>query len=166
MPDNSTITFMLSKKKISVLFFGSILFVVSGFIVLNKSPDPKNVLIGWSGIVFFGLCAVYLGYKLFDKKAAVIINNEGIIDNSSGAAVGLVKWARISGAEEYQIYGHRILKISILEPEKFIEGLKGSTKLLAEANYKLFGSPIHIASNTLSCNFDTLKDEIQKRIKK
>jgi hypothetical protein len=50
------------------------------------------------GAGFAGLCACYASIKVFDRRPGLVIDKEGIVDNSSGVAVGRVPWHEITGA--------------------------------------------------------------------
>ena len=104
MSKENQIEISLSKQKLYLMLFGSIIFVGIGtWLVVNppKSDhlifgNPIIILIsGISTIVFFGYIAFTLFKKLPDNKPGLIINSEGIIDNSSGVSAGIVLWTDI-----------------------------------------------------------------------
>jgi len=95
------ITISLSKKKIILLFFGTFAFVILSFwsaqtAEIQTQYDPMFVkIISVAGIIFFGFNGVYTFVKFFDKKPGLVINDKGIIDNSSAVNAGLIKWENI-----------------------------------------------------------------------
>jgi hypothetical protein len=48
-----------------------------------------------AAILFFGFGIFYFLRKLIDKKPGLIIDDNGIIDNSSAVSVGLIPWSDI-----------------------------------------------------------------------
>ena len=88
MTQTEHIEIPLSKKKILLLLFGAIAFVVIGvFFLINPSMfistvarNPTIIFIaGLASVLFFGFCAIVVFRKLFDKKVGLVINREGII---------------------------------------------------------------------------------------
>lgn len=167
----------LSKGKGILTFLGSIAFVVSSIWlidyadkkeVVNIGPfelDPVAVIvIGYVGLSFFGLAGLYILYKLFDKKPGLIIDKEGIYDNSSAAAGHLIKWERIKGLRIEQIMSTKFILIDIENPEEFMNGVNGLKKKLMWSTYKMYGTPTSISSSTLSCDFDELFQIINERL--
>jgi hypothetical protein len=157
----------LSKKKILLLILGSCAFVVLGAWLLSLDEATiqsqrrfDNPLLihgaGLVSIVFFGACGVFGIKKLFDKKAGLIFNSSGIVDNSSGVSAGLIPWSEILGAEILEIHKQKMLIIKVRNPQKYIE--RGGTlkQALNKANHKICGSPIAITSNALRINFSEL----------
>lgn len=165
----------LSKKKIFLLLVGAIVFVVAGiFFTLypetfqsTRYRNPEFIRIaGIASIIFFGACAVYASVKIFDKKTGLTINDDGIIDNSSGTSVGLIEWEDIEGFETINIAGTKILMIKTNKPEKYINQASNMfSKQALKTSLKLYGSPLSIASNSLDIRFNELEEIIIKKFK-
>lgn len=157
----------LSKKKILLLILGSCAFVVLGAWLLSldeatiqSQPLFNNPMlvygIGLVSIVFFGACGAFGIKKLFDKKAGLVFNSSGVIDNSSGVSAGLIPWSEIVGAEIFEIHKQKTLIIKVRNPQQYIERGGRLKQALNKANYKMCGSPIAITSNALKINFSEL----------
>ena len=43
--------------------------------------------------IFFGIIAVSMIQKISEKKAGLVINKQGVTDNSSGLSIGFIPWA-------------------------------------------------------------------------
>ena len=89
----------LSKKKTIFLLLVDVVFVAVCLKLLTQDhPDSIlfAVIIPIIGMLLFGSCGIYMIIKFFDKKPGLIINNEGIIDNSSAISAGLIKWGDIT----------------------------------------------------------------------
>lgn len=121
---------------------------------------------GYITIVFFGLCLIYLFYKAFDKKPGLIINKFGITDNSNYTSVGLIKWSEIIGIRTQEVVSNKFILIDVLEPEKFIQRSSKFKATLMKTNLKMYGTPISITSNSLSCSFDELETLLAEELKK
>jgi len=157
----------ISKNKLILMILGSIIFIALGFwliivrppvLFFNKADSaPIDLIVGIAGILFFGLCFVYIAKKLADNNPGLIINSDGITDNSSGVSAGLIPWKDINEITKETIANQDFLVIKVKNPEEYINRQTGLIKRKAmEMNYKSFGSPINISSNGLKCNFNEL----------
>jgi hypothetical protein len=156
----------LSKKKMALTLAGSIIFVGIGSWLLINPPiinhpifgNPLVILIiAIAAMLFFGLVAVTVSRKLLDKKAGLIINSEGIIDNSSGVSAGLILWTDIEAIELRQVMNQQFLMIMVKHPKDYIDRVSNPLRRKAvEINYNSYGSPISISANSLQINFNDL----------
>ena len=161
------IIIQLSKKKTLVAIIGSAFFVLSGYLmVINPEKFVSSIfrnqetirISGIAGVVFFGICFVIIVLKLFDKKPGLIIDQFGITNNSNATSMGLIEWDDITGIEKKQIMSTKFLILHTNKPEKYINRAKHSiSKYAMKLNFKTYGSPISIASNSLKINFDELE---------
>lgn len=172
-----------SKIKTILLAFIALIFVILGFILViyrkeitidfwmnfgfnHKTANILSILsiiiTSYIGIPFFGLGLFYILNRFLYPKPSVIINNEGIIDNSSLASVGLIKWDNISEIFGYNYLGNKFLGIIpkninnvLLKQGKIKKFSINITKRLAKA-------PINISENTLPITIEELLSEINK----
>ncbi len=127
-------------------------------------PGFRNPLlihaVGWAGLIVGSLLGVALLRKLVDSRPGLILNGQGIVDNSSAFAAGLIPWPDISGFDVYApVKRHkrqRILVIKLIDPEKYIARGNRLQQALNRMNYKMCGSPIAITSSTLRVSFDDM----------
>jgi hypothetical protein len=160
----------LSKKKAVLTFLGAVAFVAVGIWMIDvadsqhRYPPTLLSVTGYSSIIFFGAAGLYVFYKLFDSKPGLIIDKEGIHDNSNGSSAQLIKWEQIKGLKIEQVMSTKFILIDIHDPEGFMEKTGGLTKRLMKGNYKMYGTPISIISNSLNCNTDHLFKIISERM--
>lgn len=130
---NNEIKISLSKKKILLLFFGALIIVIIGiwfllepeqFLSIRRTNETLIQAVGISAIIFFGFCAVFAFKKLFDKKYGLIINENGIVDNSNATSVGLIKWTDIAGIRTEQVYSQNFIMLDVKNPEEYIQQKK------------------------------------------
>jgi hypothetical protein len=155
-----------SKGKIVAFLLGAIVFIALGWVFMINpdafiSSASKNAIyirvIGVITIVFFGLCLIFIVRKLFDKNPGLVIDKDGITDNSNATSVGLVEWKDITGMEIRQIKSTRFLVLHTSNPEKYITRVQNP--ILRQGvvfNYSTYGSPIAIISTSLKISFDDL----------
>lgn len=158
----------LSKTKILLIAAGSLAFaLLSAWILFTKEPDPRlnsprAKAAGMAGIVFFGFCGAFAVWKCSDSKPGLIIDAEGIIDNSSAIAAGRVRWSDITGFSVSKIQGTRILNILVASPESYVAGKGWLSRMAGAANIKLVGTPINISSHSLKIDFDELARQMSE----
>ena len=166
MTKEEQIEIPLSKTKMILTFLGSLMFVGLGIWFLTNPPksnhwlfgNPTLILIaGIASVIFFGLVAVIIFRKFSDKKPGLIINRQGIFDNSSGVSAGLIPWTDIQEIKISQVMSQKFLMFIVRNPEYYLEKVTNPLKKNAmKMNYKTYGSPISISSNALQTNFDDL----------
>lgn len=165
----------LSKTKILFLLIGATVFVVFGTLFIINPEQFKSALFrntetiriaGIASVTFFGLCLVFIIKKLFDKKVGLIIDENGITDNSNATSIGLIEWADITNVGTVHVASTKILILETDKPIKYIERAKnGILKRAMKANYKMYGSPISIISTTLKIRYDDLEKLIKEEFK-
>lgn len=166
----------LSKSKIFLLLLGGITFVFFGYLFISKPEDYTSLIcrspeiIRISGILaacFFGLGSVFIVSKLFDKKPGLIIDKDGITDNSNMTSIGLVEWADIKKIEKGKVGSTQFLIIHVIKPKKYDTRAKNwLSKMTMLANQKMYGSPLSITSNSLKITFEDLETLIKKEFEK
>jgi hypothetical protein len=170
----------LNKNKITLLLIGSLAFVVFGIwftfepeIFIPKygrfrTQNPDIILfVGILSILFFGTTTIYGIRKLFDKKTGLIIDSDGITDNSNASSIGLIEWNDISEIRTMQVMSTKFLLIDIVNPENYIQKAKnGIQARLMRANMNLYETPLSISTNTLKYDFEELEKLIQKEFKR
>jgi hypothetical protein len=176
--EQERIEIKLSKTKGMLAFLGSLGLVATSIWLIAYAGtheifnmgflklDPRVIIVvGYVGLFFFGICGLYIFYKLFDNEPGLVINNDGIYDNSSAAAGHLIKWERVTGLRIENVMSTKFILIDIENPEQFMDEAGGVKKKLLWGTYKMYGTPTSIASTALSCNFDELFTIIDQRLK-
>ena len=167
----------LSKTKLLLFLLGAAVFVAAGIWMFSLDDasiqsrrsfnDPVYVHgLGLVAIIFFGICGLYALKKLFDKRPGLIFNNSGIVDNASSISPGFIPWSEVLGAGVFEIQKQKLLIVMVRDPQRYIARGNLLRRTLNKANYKMVGSPISIASNTLAINFSelvSLFDQYQRR---
>lgn len=166
MTEKEQIEIPLSKTKMMMTFFGSLLFVGLGLWFLINPPKSNHWLFGnptvifiagIASVLFFGLVAVTIFRKFSDKKPGLIINKQGITDNSSGVSAGLIPWTDIQEITISQVMNQKFLMFIVRNPEFYLDKVTNPLKRNAmKMNYKTYGSPISVSANALQTNFDDL----------
>ncbi|MDB5121223.1 MAG: hypothetical protein JWN56_2441 [Sphingobacteriales bacterium] len=167
MTKTKQIEIPLSKIKLTLMLFGSIAFVAggiwmiaspNGFTTSYRTYNPIWVfVVGLASVIFFGLCLIYIAKKLADGAPGLIINDQGINDNSSGVSAGLILWSDIKEIRMTEVVNQKFLMLIVFNPDQYISRQSSFIKRKAmEINYKSYGSPISISANGLKTSFDEL----------
>ena len=158
------------KGKIAVLTIGSIAFVVIAISMwinadAQTTMSPEDARIGGIAAgLFFSLTAVYGFINLRNKKPGLVINNEGITNNSNNTGGMQVKWSDVTKVERKTVEGDEFLLLMISNPSENLANSSGVSKMWLTANHKLYGTPFSISTKTLKTNLGELEGIIRTRI--
>jgi amino acid permease len=161
-----------SKTKSVLSFLGCTAFVVvsTWLIIYGDQYERLNVwiprIVGSMGLIFFGVCGAFIFKKFFDDKPGLVVDRDGILDNSSAVSGQLIPWDMIKGIRKTNFLGTGFVLIDLDNPQNFINEAKSNvTKRLMWGNYKTTGTPTSLSSVALTCSFDELYDLINDRLK-
>lgn len=160
-------------NKVNIMFSiaGSALFVFSGaYLILNVPThigDLGNTLLkilGIASVLFFGATG-YVGIrKLLEKRAGLVVDENGITDYSSGVSIGLIEWEDIEAIGVQQIMSTKFLLIFTTDPEKYLGKAKPAKRKIMEANRSLCGTPLAISSTALDYKVNDLETLLTERL--
>jgi hypothetical protein len=177
MEDNNRIEIQLSKKKLIKLLLFSLIFLAVGLWIISTNPKSNNPVfddiviktVASYGATIMGLLGIYFfSKKLMDKNPGIILDNEGIYDNTSAFNFGFIPWNDISGVHERTVQismasKQHFVTIGLINPEKYIDAEKNTLKRkLLQQNAKNYGSPVHISTNGLKTTHKELLDLIKQ----
>jgi hypothetical protein len=160
----------ISKAKIGLSLFGAVLFVLASYYMLTGPVgghfSPAIVRgVAIAGLLFFGAIAVLSGRKLFDRAPGLIVDENGITDRSNATSVGFIDWNDVTGVTVEQVMTTRFLLIHVQNPHHYIEKAGSFRRRLLAANFRRYGTPISITSNTLAYDTDKLARLIESNLK-
>lgn len=121
-------------------------------------------MIGILAVVFFGILGLLAVKKLFDRKPGLVLNNEGIVDNASFLAAGMIPWSDVVGSQIFEVQSQRILIIKVNDPQKYFERGNSLKRAFNKGGYN--GNPIGIPAIALKISFSelaTLFDQYQRK---
>jgi hypothetical protein len=160
----------LSRRKLILMIGGALLFVAAGVWLMVACNDGSLVAtlgrfvppwfvhgLGAAGALFGAAGVVYGIAKSRDKKPGLILDSEGMVDNSSAVAAGFIPWSEVTSLDIFQIQSQRMLVVHVTDPGKYIERGSALKRALNRANAGMCGSPIVISSNALEIPFDELR---------
>jgi len=145
---------------IAALFPISLYAVVLKMLELERNSIWFYILLAISALL---ILAIYNAVRqILNRKAALSINSEGIIDDISPAKAGVVKWAEVSSFEVKKYLKRDHLLIYINEPKKVLTG----KKKLAEIMLEELGTPIAISLELLKEKPEVILKAMEKNFKR
>jgi hypothetical protein len=143
-------------------FFVISLLGIAGFAYLLFGRADASLLapalrvLSAAGIVFCALSGLFAARRLFDPTPGLILDAEGLVDNSSVIGAGRVRWDEITEIRVTKSGPQRFLTVMVDDPRKFIDRGGSLRRKVYEANYRKAGSPVNVTARTLRIPFDTL----------
>lgn len=147
-----------SKTKLYLLLAASLVFVglCLWYISVPDVPFGENfapllIGVGIVGLLFFSLTTFVLLRMLLSGKLAIEINDEGIRDETSGIAVGLIRWEDIESFAPYTTFGNHFILVNVRNPEYYYERARGSlAKRAMRQNEKSLRTPVSLNCGSVS----------------
>ena len=165
MTSTEPIIIPLSKRKMTLLLIGSLIFVVLGVLFAIDPSKYASVrrtptfifIAGVASILFFSACTFFISRKLLDTKPGLVIDNIGLTNNSSGASAGQIFWRDIKNISVLKIHKQRLIMLEVNNPQEYIDKqTSGFKKKLMRMSMSMYGTPFSITSNALQIKFDEL----------
>jgi len=163
-----------SKTKLALLLLLSLTFVALGvWIIHNVSSSEdldswhrwKELIAGFSSIIFFGGCSLVFLFMLFNTNPGLIVDDKGITINPGLFSNRSITWDQIDKFSIQRVLQTKLIGIHLKNPEEYIEQQKGAwIKRTLKLNYKNFGAPLSIATNSLKGNFDSIYSLLNNRL--
>jgi len=128
-----------------------------------QNPLFNRILI-IATILIFGWLTIYGTKKIFRNNTGLIIDDNGITDNSALLSVGLIKWNEITEIKTETYQNSKFLLVFVKEPNQFLENVKGLKRKMMQGNMNTYGTPLSISPNTLKYDFTALEKLLQERL--
>jgi len=164
MDNKNTIVINLRKTKLKVWLTLSLLFIGLGiWLTLQDSTFYK--IIGFLLIISFAINIIDLIIKKINSKRGLIIDENGITDNSPSMISKQILWNDIIEIKTTKAI-NRILIIMVKNPEYYINSneINSFMRNSFKSYLKEFGSPFIISENTFHCDFNELKNILEMKL--
>ncbi|MGN7812805.1 STM3941 family protein [Flavobacterium sp. 22076] len=167
--------FKKSNKKIMFLLIASFALSTLGvFMIMSPEKfisflfrNEKLILIaGIVSFVFFGIAFAFILKKNLTSQIGIVIDENGIIDNSSAVSLGFIDWKDVKAIRKNNVLSTQFLLIDVNNPNEYLNRAKNRIILsLLKSNLNVYGTPISISSTALKCDFDELQKIINDSYK-
>lgn len=166
MATEKAIEIPFNKSRLAISLLAVLYFFYLGVRLVRNSPGLADshpafskvmIVVGVVCMVIGVIVAWILVPELLNRRHGLIINREGITDNSSALAVGLIPWADILEIRVVRIVFEKTAMIIVRNPEDYLNRATSAWRRWAmQRNYRSYGSPISIASGYLKISKDEL----------
>lgn len=179
---NDTIVVKQSKKGTILYSIGAILMSLASLLLVFvnfRSEDGSLSILTQNdilyillkvilviGFFFFGICFIFILKRAKEGKEILVVNNEGITDNSSALAFGFIPWSDIDKVYIDSVMGNQFIELVINNEDKYISTLNGIKKNLVLTNKKMGHQLVCISLNSTGVSPQTILPKIQEIFKK
>src|SRR5262245_1276701 len=106
-------------------------------------------LVGLCGILFFGLCGGWILSRLFSHRISLILDRDGLLDNSSALPAGRIPWDQIARMGITKVENQRFLGIDVRDRTLLPSSTSAFRRWAEEFNVAVSGYPLGIPSTTI-----------------
>ncbi|WP_342477257.1 STM3941 family protein [Paenibacillus sp. FSL H7-0350] len=155
--------------KILFLLAGSLLFVILGFWLLKISGEVTTDLaillrtLGIACTVLFGLAAIVYLIMLLRRSPLMVVDAQGIDDQSSAIPGGRLMWEDISDIRLIRYYGQLNICIFLVDPQAYLSRQRGLKRWLMAINLRLAGTPVNITGQSMQLPLERIYEEMELR---
>lgn len=160
-----------SRARIILTIAGSIAFVVLGAWLWSSAGQQSLFplfmvrFIAALAILFFSATLLYGIRKMTDSRPALIIDEQGILDNSSASSPGFyLSWDQIRGFRQIRVFSTKMILIDVANPDYYAARLQGAPKKMMENNLQIYSAPFVISSTVIAYSIDQLESLLQEKM--
>lgn len=117
-------------------------------------------IVGWLGILFFGFAGGWLLSRLFSHRIALILDRNGILDNSSAVPAGRIAWGEITRVGITTVSDQRFLGIDVRDRALLPSSNSEFRRSIDDANAGITGFPVNVPSTTVDRTLEELHESI------
>jgi hypothetical protein len=167
MAITSTIIITYSAKKRLILFAFSGVMLLAGLVIfVNPFRDKlfTNQIVEIFGIIFLISSMVIVIFALLIKKTAILIGDDGIVDNSGSGYIGYIPWQDVVEVKKKKMGGERFICVFLSNPDEYVKKTTSSERnKRMNFNITYFDTPIAISSKGLEMDYYSLLEMFQRK---
>lgn len=138
------LSFLMCLLSLTILYWG----IGSG----KPMATVEGILIGATGLLFFGFSLAALAARLFDRRPAIVLDVRGITDQASATSMGFVPWEEVAGVRLTESAGRKFIAVDLVDPMRVLKeapiGPVG--RLFARHNLRRYGTPLFLGGAILT----------------
>jgi len=148
-----------SRWRLALMFVGCIAFVAAGLWMggaLGDAPSSRRygggVIfgVGWFSVLFFGLCAVAVAKRYFDRRSQLKIGPCGVFWRPWSDCT--IPWSEIADVTVWKHQRQKAIVLHLTDPVRF--PARGLTRKFGGANRYLTGGDISISLTGTDRSFE------------
>jgi hypothetical protein len=155
----------LDRMKLLGQCLAALAFVAVG-VFLIRIPTRYGLwaqIMGAVAVAFFGAVGAAVLFRLLRPGPAIVIDDDGILDDASGVSLGLIRWDQVGEIDEYRVDDQAFLSIMLKDPEALIAQQPFWKRRIIRANSGMGAPAVNIPQASLGINLSDLRREMEKR---
>jgi hypothetical protein len=155
----------LDRMKLLGLCLGALAFVALGVFFI-KAPTRYGLweqIIGVAAVAFFGAVGVAVLFRLLKPGPAILIDDDGIVDDASGVSLGRIRWDQVGAIEEYRVNDQAFLSIRVKDLDALIAQQPFWKRRIIRANLKMGAAAVNIPQASVGIKLADLRREMEQR---
>lgn len=154
-------------KSIGFIFLGLLMLLCCIFVFYMgvKEFNIFFIILGFLSFIFFGACFIFILNRAIHPKPLVIINEKGIIDNSTAMSVGLITWDNISNIRKQRMFSSCFIVIDVKDLSLITSKMTKFQKILVKLNSSL-NCPISLSVDTADKKVDDIICLLEENLNK
>ena len=163
MAETSKIEIPRSRKKLAAGFIVCVIGVLIGCWCIaspQSFAEDYFLLIRTLGallILVFGFLAKYVIKWLFDKKNGLVIDADGLTNNTVAGMSGRIAWRDVADVTEWKYLNQKLVVVVLKDPHCYIDNhTETRNRKALLMNLKTCGSPVVISAAVLKISHNKL----------
>ena len=163
-----TIKIYHSPWRMLLLVLASFAFAVAGFFMTIHSPKGFHIVVGWIGVVFFGLCGLYMLYGILKErltgKPFLTITDEAII--CEGMKQTVIRFADVKSFNVVKMRNQEFVAIHykpVVERQK-MDKANVLDRSVRKLNRRLVNAQENISTTGTGMKAEVLCDLLNERL--
>lgn len=120
-------------------------------------------IMGAVGVAFFAFVGAAVLPRLLRPGPAIIIDDDGILDDASGVSLGLIRWDQVGEIDEYRVDDQAFLGIMVEDAEALIAQQPFWKRRIIRANLQMGAAAVNIPQASVGIKLSDLRREIEQR---
>lgn len=120
-------------------------------------------IMGAVGVAFSGAVGAAVLFRLLRPGPAIVIDDDGILDDASGVSLGLIRWDQVGEIDEYRVDDQAFLGIMLKEPDGLIAQQPFWKRRIIRANLQMGAAAVNIPQASVGIKLSDLRREIDHR---
>ena len=144
---------------------GALAFVALG-VFLIRVPTRHGLwaqFMGAVAVAFFGAVGASVLFRLLRPGPAIVIDNDGILDDASGVSLGRIRWDQVGEIDEYRVNDHAFLGIMLKDLDALIARQPFWKRRIVRANLRMGAAAVNIPQASLGIKLSDLRREMEQR---
>ncbi|GEM_PF-1390185 len=154
-----------SAKITKNIIIGALVLILSAYLLLKciNSYNGIYVIIGTLGTFVFLPKVIFASIVKFTQRELLIINKEGITDNSEMYSVGFIPWKDIQGIVVKGKKSQKKLEIQLKNCNKIMTEISWIKRFMLRFSKKITSSAIIVTFDYCEMSFDDAVELINKK---